>query len=82
MLFGVFFFCLFAGLLFPLFRSSLKVAAGFLFFFIFYSNHAMLLVGVLWVLPKLPLALLFSEGAGLLETGCRLAPKKGQPGET
>lgn len=42
----------------------------------------MLLVGVLWVLPKLPLALLFSEGAGLLETGCRLAPEKGQPGET
>lgn len=41
----------------------------------------MLLVGVLWVLPKLPLALLFSEGAGWLETGCRLVPEKGQPGK-
>lgn len=45
-------------------------------------NHAMLLVGVLWVLPMLALALLFSEGEGLLETGCRFAPEQGHPEET
>lgn len=42
-------------------------------------NHAMLLVGVLWVLPMLALALLFSEGEGLVETGCRFAPEQGHP---
>ena len=41
----------------------------------------MLLVGVLWVLPMLALALLFSEGEGLFETGCRLAPEQGHPEE-
>lgn len=40
----------------------------------------MLLVGVLWVLPMLALALLFSEGEGLVETGCRFAPEQGHPG--
>lgn len=39
----------------------------------------MLLVGVLWVLPMLALALLFSEGEGLVETGCRLAREHGHP---
>lgn len=39
----------------------------------------MLLVGVLWVLPMLALALLFSEGEGLVETGCRFAPEQGHP---
>lgn len=39
-------------------------------------SHAMLLVGVLWVLPMLALALLFSDGDGLLDTGCRIAPEK------
>lgn len=42
-------------------------------------NHAMLLVGVLWVLPMLALALLFSEGEGLVETGCRFIPEQGHP---
>lgn len=32
-------------------------------------SHAMLLVGVLWVLPMLALALLFSDGDELEETG-------------
>lgn len=41
----------------------------------------MLLVGVLWVLPMLALALLFSEGDGLVETGCRFAPEQGHPEE-
>ena len=36
------------------------------------GTYAILLVGVLWVLPMLALALLFSEGEGLAETGCRL----------
>lgn len=39
----------------------------------------MLLVGVLWVLPMLALALLFSEGEGLVETGCRFIPEQGHP---
>lgn len=43
-------------------------------------SQAMLLVGVLWVLPMLALALLFSEGDGLVETGCRFAPEQGHPG--
>ena len=42
-------------------------------------SHAMLLVGVLWVLPMLALALLFSEGEGLVETGCRFALEQGHP---
>lgn len=42
-------------------------------------DHAMLLVGVLWVLPMLALALLFSEGEGLVETGCRFIPEQGHP---
>lgn len=44
-------------------------------------SQAMLLVGVLWVLPMLALALLFSEGDGLVETGCRFAPEQGHPVE-
>lgn len=42
-------------------------------------SHAMLLVGVLWVLPMLALALLFSDGEGLLDTGCLFAPEQGHP---
>lgn len=44
-------------------------------------SQAMLLVGVLWVLPMLALALLFSEGDGLVETGCRFSPEQGHPVE-
>lgn len=39
----------------------------------------MLLVGVLWVLPMLALALLFSEAEGFDDMGCCLAPEQGQP---
>lgn len=44
------------------------------------APHAILLVGVLWVLPMLALALLSSDGEGLVETGCRFAPEHGHPG--
>lgn len=39
----------------------------------------MLLVGVLWVLPMLAFALLFSEGDVLEETGCRFDLEQGHP---
>lgn len=42
-------------------------------------SHAMLLVGVLWVLPMLALALLFSDGDELVQTGCRFVPEHGHP---
>lgn len=42
----------------------------------------MLLLGVLWVLPILPLALLFSEGDGLLDTGWRLIRVQGHPSKS
>ena len=39
----------------------------------------MLLVGVLCVLPMLALALLFSDGEGLVWTGCCLVREQGHP---
>lgn len=42
-------------------------------------GYAMLLVGVLWVLPMLALALLFSDGDGWVGTGWRLVRPHGHP---
>lgn len=44
-------------------------------------TYAMLLVGVLLVLPMLALALLFSEGHGLVDTGCRFTLEQGHTEE-